>query len=77
MFELTGFGDSDLLGNGVVGALSLSDASPMDVVREWGVRKLGQELSIRTKAGVEKEVTVDFFPAYDEDGGMLVALTPR
>ncbi len=77
VFELTGFRDSDLLGNEVVGALSLSDASPMDVVREWGVRKLGQELSIRTKAGVEKEVTVDFFPAYDEDGGMLVALTPR
>jgi hypothetical protein len=41
------------------------------------VRKLGQELAIRTKAGLEKPVVVDFFPAYDEDGGLLVALTPR
>lgn len=77
VFELTGFRDSDLLGHDVVTALSLSDASAMEVVREWGVRKLGQKLAIRTKAGLEKEVTVDFFPAYDEDGGMLVALTPR
>ena len=46
-------------------------------MREWGVRKLGQELAIRTRAGLEKEVTADFFPAYDDDGGLLVALTPR
>jgi hypothetical protein len=24
-----------------------------------------------------KRVTADVFPAYDEDGGVLVALTPR
>jgi hypothetical protein len=41
------------------------------------VRKLGQKLEIRTRAGLEKNVTADFFPAYDEDGGMLLALTPR
>ena len=41
------------------------------------MRKLGQELAIRTRAGIEKPVTVDFFPAYDDDGGLLVALTPR
>ena len=73
VFELTGFRDSDLLGRRWRGARALRP-SPMDVVREWGVRKLGQELAIRTQAGVEKEVTVDFFPAYDEDGGLLVAL---
>lgn len=77
VFELTGFRDSELLGEDVVEALSLSDTSQMEVVREWGVRKLGQELAIRTKAGLDKQVVVDFFPAYDEDGGMLVALTPR
>jgi PAS domain-containing protein len=77
VFELTGFRDGDLLGHDVVEALSLSDASPIEIVREWGVRKLGQQLAIRTKAGFEKQVTVDFFPAYDDDGGMLVALTPR
>jgi PAS domain-containing protein len=77
VFELTGFSDQELLGRDLVSTLSLTDASPIEVVREWGVRKLGQELAIRTKAGLEKPVVVDFFPAYDEDGGLLVALTPR
>jgi hypothetical protein len=26
---------------------------------------------------VTKVVTADFFPAYDDDGGLLVALVPR
>ena len=29
------------------------------------------------EGATRKEVTVDLFPAYDEDGGLLVALTPR
>jgi PAS domain-containing protein len=77
VFELTGFEDIDLLGQDVTEAFTLSDPSPIDVVREWGVRKLAQKIEIRTKAGLEKPVTADFFPAYDEDGGMLLALTPR
>ncbi len=77
VFELTGYRDGDLLGREIVDALSLSDSSPIDVVQEWGVRKLGQELEIRTSAGRVKPVMVDFFPGYDEDGGVLVALTPR
>jgi PAS domain-containing protein len=77
VFELTGFEDADLLGRDVADALTLSDASPIDVVREWGVRKLAQQMKIRTKAGLEKPVIADFFPAYDEDGGLLLALTPR
>jgi PAS domain-containing protein len=77
VFELTGYRDGDLLGREVVEALDLSDASPIEVVQEWGVRKMGQELAIRTSAGFEKDVTADFFPAYDDDGGVLVALRPR
>jgi hypothetical protein len=77
VFELTGYRESDLLGRQVVDALALSDASPIDVVQEWGVRKLGQSLQLRTNVGIEKDVTVDFFPAYDDDGGVLLALTPR
>ncbi len=77
VFELTGYRDGDLMGRKVADALSLSDPSPIEVVHEWGVRKLGQELEIRTSAGLPKDVTVDFFPAYDDDGGILVALTPR
>jgi PAS domain S-box-containing protein len=77
VFELTGYRDADLIGQNVSSALGLSDASPIEIVREWGVRKLGQEIAIRTRAGLEKDVTADFFPAYDDDGGLLVALTPR
>jgi hypothetical protein len=47
------------------------------MVREWGVRQLGKPSTLRTRAGIERPVTLDLFPAYDEDGGLLVALTPR
>jgi PAS domain-containing protein len=77
VFELTGYRDADLIGRDVTEALGLSDASPIAVVREWGVRKMGQELAIRTRSGRPKDVTADFFPAYDDDGGLLLALTPR
>lgn len=77
VFELTGYGDADLLGRNLAEALALSDPGPLELVREWGVRKLGQDVAIRTRAGIEKRVTADFFPAYDADGGLLVALTPR
>jgi hypothetical protein len=77
VFELTGYRTADLIGRQVADALGLSDSGPIEVVREWGVRKLGQELEIRTSAGIEKHVVVDFFPGYDDDGGLLLALTPR
>ena len=77
VFELTGFEEPDLMGRDVVEALQLSDSKPLDTVREWGVRQLGQQLSVRTHAGLEKNVLVDLFPAYDDDGGLLVALTPH
>jgi len=77
VFELTGFQEGDLMGQDVAEALTLSDPEPIAVVREWGVRKLGLALELSTRAAIRKPVTVDLFPAYDEDGGLLVALTPR
>jgi hypothetical protein len=77
VFELTGFMEEELMGRDVVEALHLSNGEPVQLVREWGVRKLGQQLAIKTRAGLDKDVTADFFPAYDDDGGLLVALTPR
>jgi PAS domain-containing protein len=81
VFELTGYGEPDLLGANVVERLGLSgfepDRNPAKLALEWGVRRLGERLRLRTRAGQEKEVTADFFPAYDEDGGLLVALNPR
>jgi hypothetical protein len=77
VFELTGFPEADLMGRDVVEALGLSDEKPIDLAREWGVRRLGEQLSLRTRGGSEKAVVADVFPAYDDDGGLLVALTPR
>lgn len=77
VFELTGYRDADLMGRDVVDALGISDPEPLAIVREWGVRQLGRPTTIRTRAGIERGVTIDLFPAYDDDGGLLVALTPR
>ena len=77
VFELTGFQEDDLIGRNVGEVLTLSDTAPIGIVREWGVRQLGLELELTTSAAIRKPVTVDLFPAYDEDGGLLVALTPR
>ena len=51
VFELTGFPEADLMGRDVVDALQFSDAKPVDLAREWGVRRLGEHLSIRTRGG--------------------------
>jgi len=81
VFELCGYREQELLGANVVERLGLNgwngDQSPAALALEWGVRRLGEKLELRTRAGQTKAVTVDFFPAYDEDGGLLVALTPR
>ena len=77
VFEATGFAEGDLMGRDVAEVLSLSDRGPIELVREWGVRRLGEKIQIRTRAGQTKPVTADFFPAYDADGGLLVAITPR
>ena len=75
VFELTGFRERDLLGRDVATAFTLSDAGPLELVREWGVRRLGEQLELTTRGGFVKPVVVDLFPAYDDDGGILVALT--
>ena len=81
VFELTGYRDQDLLGRDVLEGLGLSgytaERNPAQLALEWGVRRMGEQLEVRTRAGIPKPVTADFFPAYDDDGGLLVALTPR
>jgi PAS domain S-box-containing protein len=81
VFELTGFAEKELMGRNVMESLGLSgfesDRDPAKLALEWGVRRLGEALQLQTRTGHRKPVTGDFFPAYDEDGGLLVALTPR
>jgi hypothetical protein len=80
VFELSGYREQDLMGRDVVDAFGLSGfdgENPAKVALEWGVRRMGQKLDLRSRAGNVKPVIGDFFPAYDEDGGLLVGLTPR
>ena len=80
VFELSGYREQDLMGRDVVEAFGLSGfdgENPAKVALEWGVRRMDQKLELRSRAGNVKPVIGDFFPAYDEDGGLLVGLTPR
>jgi PAS domain-containing protein len=80
VLELTGYREQDVLGHELMEAFGLAaedGQDPAAVAAEWGVRRLGQELTLRMRSGTSKQVTADFFPAYDEDGGLLVALSPR
>ena len=81
VFELTGYQEADVLGRDLIEALELSGfepaKNPAQLALDWGVRRLAEPLELRTRAGHAKAVLADFFPAYDEDGGLLVALAPR
>ncbi|HZR93795.1 MAG TPA: PAS domain-containing protein [Gaiellaceae bacterium] len=81
VFELTGYQEHELMGQQLVPALQLTGfengSDPVALALEWGVRRLGEQLELTAAGGRRKPVTVDIFPAYDDDGGLLVALTPR
>jgi PAS domain S-box-containing protein len=81
VFELTGYGEGDLIGVDVIEGLGLAgfeeEKNPAKLALEWGVRRLNEPLELRTRSGRLKPVKADFFPALDDDGGLLVALTPQ
>jgi PAS domain S-box-containing protein len=81
VFELSGYSEGELMGREVMAALGLSgyseDRNPAKLSLEWGVRRLNEPLVLKTKSGQSKSVNGDFFPAYDDDGGLLVALAPK
>jgi PAS domain S-box-containing protein len=81
VFELSGYAEAELLGRDIVERFGLSgfeaERNPAQLALEWGVRRLGEQLELRTRTGHTKPIKGDFFPAYDDDGGLLVALTPR
>src|SRR4051812_30008632 len=81
VFELTGYQETDVIGRDLIESLGLSgfddEKNPAQLALDWGVRRMGEQLELRTRAGSAKAVVVDSCPAYDEDGGLLVALAPR
>jgi hypothetical protein len=78
-FELTGLDDEKVIGRPVRDVLGLQftgDEDPVGTVLEWGVRKLRQPVEVNAEGDLPAHATADLFPAYDDDGGMLLILTP-
>ena len=54
-----------------------SSGDPIETSLEWGVRSLGKRVSVNAEGDLPAEAVADVFPAYDDDGGLLIVLTPE
>jgi PAS domain-containing protein len=52
-------------------------SDPIETSLEWGVRSLGKRVSVNAEGDLPAEAVADVFPAYDDDGGLLLVLTPE
>jgi hypothetical protein len=52
-------------------------ADPIETVQEWGVRALGKKVHVNAEGDLPADAVADVFPAYDDDGGLLLVLTPE
>ena len=50
---------------------------PIATTLEWGVRSLGKRVQVNAEGDLPAEAVADLFPAYDDDGGLLLVLTPE
>ena len=78
-FELTGLDDERVIGRPVRDVLGLKFSTgedPVGTVLEWGVRALGKPVEVNAEGDLPARATADLFPAYDDDGGLLLVLTP-
>jgi PAS domain-containing protein len=78
-FELTGLRDERAIGRDardLLGLVADDGADLIGTVIEWGVRQLGKPAGIEAEGDRPARVVVDCFPAYDDDGGVLLVLTP-
>ena len=78
--ELTGLGDDDVIGRPVRDVLGLQAQNGDDHIKtalEWGVRVLDKPVTVTAAGDHPEHAVADFFPAYDDDGGLLVVVTPK
>jgi PAS domain-containing protein len=78
-FELTGLDDARVIGRPVRDVLGLrfdDGSDPVGTVLEWGVRALGKRVQVNAEGDLPARAVADIFPAYDDDGGLLLVLTP-
>jgi PAS domain-containing protein len=77
--ELTGLSDETVIGRPVRDVLGLDfqdEEDPVGVALEWGVRRLGKPVTVNAEGDLPAKAVADLFPAYDDDGGLLLVLTP-
>ena len=78
-FALTGLEEEQVIGRRVDEALGLSFADgedPLGTVLEWGVRALDKPVTVSGQRDIPARARADMFPANDDDGGLLLVLTP-
>jgi hypothetical protein len=78
-FAFTGLEEEDVIGQRVEQVLGLSFQNgddPVATVLEWGVRKLEVPVRVAGERDHAASAKADMFPAYDDDGGLLLVLTP-
>ena len=78
--ELTGLSDEKTIGRGINDVLGLEfpdGEDPVSTALEWGVRQLDKPVQVHAEGDIPARARADLFPAYDEDGGLLVILTPQ
>jgi PAS domain-containing protein len=77
--ELTGLSEERVIGRPVNEVLGLKFEDGSDQVAtalEWGVRVREKAVEVNAEGDLPARATADLFPAYDDDGGLLVVLTP-
>jgi hypothetical protein len=78
-FALTGLEEEAVIGRPVEQALGLEFSNgddPVATVLEWGVRALGKPVRVSGDRDLPASAKADMFPAYDDEGGLLLVLTP-
>src|SRR5262249_41906176 len=79
-FAFTGLEGGEGIGQRVEEVLGLqfeNGDDPVGKVLEWGVRALEVPVRVTGERDVAASAKADMFPAYDDDGGLLLVLTPE
>ena len=79
-FAFTGLEEEEVIGQRVERVLGLqfeNGDDPVGKVLEWGVRALEVPVRVAGERDVAASAKADMFPAYDDDGGLLLVLTPE
>jgi PAS domain S-box-containing protein len=77
--ELTGLSEEKVIGrpvNEVLGLRWESDTDQVATALEWGVQVRQKPVQVHAEGDLPAQAKADLFPAYDDDGGLLVVLTP-